>query len=70
MNLHHHKCCGHGRADSLSTDPRFEDDDFTQAAARERRAYAAHAHGIALLLTVLGGLCFFGIAKKTFRNDR
>jgi hypothetical protein len=72
MHHHGHTCCSaHYRGTSaLSVDPRFADDEFTQAAALERRARAAHAHGMSLLVLVLGGFLFLGIAKKLFGNDR
>lgn len=63
------KCC-HGHVSTIVADPRFEGDDFTQAAVRERRARAAHAHGAAMLLSLLGGLLFFGLLKSVHRNVR
>ena len=62
------KCC-HGHAlNSATTDPRFEGDEFTQAALREQRARAAHAHGAALMLSVIGGVLFFGLMKSVHRK--
>jgi len=61
---HHHGCCGHGRTESLADDPRFADDEFTQAAARESRARAAHAHGASLLAMMFGGVLLHCIARK------
>ncbi|MHB1135930.1 MAG: hypothetical protein ACYC1X_03935 [Coriobacteriia bacterium] len=63
------KCC-HGHALSTVDDPRFEGDEFTQAALRERRARAAHAHAAASLLSVVGGLLFFGLVKSIHRHIR
>lgn len=70
MHPHAHKCCGHGGPESLAVDPRFADDEFTLAAAGERRMRAAHAHGMSLVLAVIGGFLFAGIAKKLFGGDR
>ncbi len=63
------KCC-HGRALSAVDDPRFQDDDFTQAALRERRARAAHAHAAAALLSLVGGFVLFGLIKSIHRRVR
>lgn len=63
------KCChGHSLATAV-TDPRFEGDEFTQAALREQRARAAHAHGAALLLSVIGGVLFLGLMKSIHRRS-
>lgn len=62
-------CC-HSHARPLETDPRFADDDFTQNALRERRARAAHAHGGALLLSVLGSMLFLGMLKRIHHRVR
>lgn len=56
------KCC-HAHAITKTDDPRFESDDFTQAALRERRAFAAHAHAGALLLSLIGGVLLFGLCR-------
>lgn len=56
-------CCKH-HPTALAADDRFGEDDFTQAALRERRARAAHAHGASLLLAVIGGLALFGLFRK------
>lgn len=61
------KCCHH-HTSAIEADPGFDGDDFTQAAARERRALAAHAHGAALLLSIIGGILFFGVMKSIPRN--
>lgn len=61
-------CC-HGTRIS-TTDPRFEGDDFTEAAGRERRARAAHAHGAAFLLSLIGAVFFFGLMKSVHRTLR
>ncbi len=63
------KCC-HGHALTADDDPRFAEDDFTQAAVRERRARAAHAHAGALVLTLIGALLFFGAMKSVHRRIR
>jgi hypothetical protein len=63
------KCC-HGHTLSTVDDPRFAGDDFTQAAVRERRAHAAHAHGAALLLSMIGGAVLFFLVKAIHRDDR
>jgi len=70
MHPHGHKCCGHHTADSLAVDPRFADDDFTQAAAHERRVRAAHAHGMSLVAMVFGGFLIVCIAKKLCGHGR
>lgn len=70
MHHHHHAYCGHGRTEPITEGHLFADDDFTQAAASERRARAAHAHGASLIVTILGGFLFFGVAKRLFGSDR
>jgi hypothetical protein len=70
MHHHAHTCCGHGGPESVEIDPRFADDEFTQAAAGERRMRAAHGHGMALVLAVIGGFLFAGIAKGLFGGNR
>jgi len=66
MHPHHHGCCGHGRDESTELDPRFADDEFTQAAAHERRVRAAHAHGLSVLGLIFGGIFFVHIARRLF----
>ena len=70
MHTHTQACCGHGHAASLTVDPRFADDEFAQAALDERRVRAAHAHGMSLILAILGGILFVGIAKKLLGSGR
>ena len=62
------KCC-HGHAVCTADDPRFQDDDFTRAALRERRARAAHAHGAAALLFLAGGVALFGVVRSLRRRN-
>jgi len=62
--------CSHAHTSVVTTDPRFESDDFTQAALTERRARAAHAHFGALVLSVLSGLAFAHIIKTRRRSVR
>jgi hypothetical protein len=57
-------CCKHPNALALADDPRFGDDEFTQAALRERRARAAHAHGASLILALIGGVLLFGLFRR------
>jgi len=52
------------------TDPRFETDDFTQAALGERRMRAAHSHFGAMLLSIIGGLLFVHTIKAVHRGLR
>jgi hypothetical protein len=70
MHTHTQACCGHGHAASLTVDPRFADDEFTQAALDERRVRAAHAHGASMLLAILGGILLVGVAKMLCRSGR
>lgn len=56
-------CCNHPDALVSTDDARFGEDEFTQAALRERRARAAHAHGGSLVLAILGGLFLYGLFK-------
>lgn len=60
-------CC-HNHEAIVPADPRFESDDFTQAALSERRGRAAHAHFGALVLGVIGAL-FFGHLIKGFHRS-
>lgn len=69
MHHRHHTCCGHGKAGSAA-DPRFADDEFTVAALRESRIRAAHAHGVSLVVLLLGGLVFFALARRFSGNGR
>lgn len=46
----------HGHSALSMTDPRFESDEFTQAALSERRARVAHAHVGAFVASFLGAL--------------
>lgn len=58
-------CCKHAHGTALAVDPRFAEDDFTQAALRERRARAAHAHGLfGLLVAAIGGVVLFGLFRR------
>ncbi|MDA3937167.1 MAG: hypothetical protein PF636_10020 [Actinomycetota bacterium] len=69
----HHACCGHGRTEPVTYDPRSVDDEFMQAAAREsseHRALAAHAHAASLFVTIAAGLLFFGVTRKYFGRAR
>jgi len=74
MHAHGHKCCGghagHAESTSLAVDPRFADDDFTQAAAHERRVRAAHAHGMSLIAMILGGFIVACIVKMICGKGR
>jgi hypothetical protein len=70
MHTHTQACCGHGHSAHLTVDPRFADDEFTQAALDERRVRAAHAHGTSLVLAILGGILFVGVAKKLCGSSR
>ncbi len=65
----HHKCCGHGHADSLDVEARFVDDEAGRE-AYERHVYAAHAHAASLFAMVLGGLLLHGIVHKMIRGRR
>jgi hypothetical protein len=62
--------CGHGRPESVDVDPRFTDDDFTQAAVGESRARAAHTHVASMVLALLGGFLFVGLAKAVCGGRR
>lgn len=62
------KCC-HGNT-CVDGDPRFSNDEFTQAAVRERRARAAHAHAAFFLLSLVGGALFFKLVKAAHRDVR
>lgn len=65
------KCCGHGgHVAMLTTDERYAEDDFTQAAVGERRARAAHAHGGAALISFIGAVLLFGLVKSVHRRVR
>ncbi|MHB9003317.1 MAG: hypothetical protein ACYC6C_04545 [Coriobacteriia bacterium] len=65
------KCCHpHVQGLGKNTDERFDDDDFTQAALRERRMVAAHAHAGALVLSLIGGILLFGLCKSGRRCAR
>lgn len=57
-------CCKNNHH-TLATDPRFEGDDFTQAALRESRVRAAHAHGLfGLFVALVGGMFLFGLLRR------
>jgi hypothetical protein len=62
------KCC-HPHHLTATDDPRFVEDDFTQAALSERRARAAHAHSAALLLSMIGGAVLFFLVKSIHRDS-
>lgn len=62
-------CC-HPNSKSLTDDPTFAEDEFTQSALYERKVRAAHAHGLALALTALGSLFVFHVARKCCRGAR
>ena len=63
------KCCRHHRLHTTDTRG-FTDDAFTQAALRERRMVAGHAHAGAALLALIGGILLFGLCKSGRRCSR
>lgn len=56
-------CC-RAHATHTGSDPRFADDDFTNAALCEHRAHAAHKHKTAVVLSFIGGLLLLRVAKR------
>jgi hypothetical protein len=71
MHHHHdHECCGTGTCESVAVDPRFADDDFTQAASHERRVRAAHAHGLSLIFGLLGGYLLLRVVGRVCGGRR
>lgn len=63
------KCC-HPHAPLATEDAGFEADDFTRAALHERKVRAVHSHAAAFLLSLLGGVLFFGLIKSVHRHVR
>jgi hypothetical protein len=58
-------CCNPNNT-LATTDKRFDDDGFTNAALAERQTAAAHGHAAAAVMAVVGGIVMIGLMRLAF----